>query len=82
MATVTLRGNPIEVAGRFPKVGQPVPSVTLVGKDLKGVSLGEFAGVAARTVFVLDERDRVLHAELAPEIKNEPDYEAALKALR
>jgi thiol peroxidase len=30
---------------------------------------------------VLDENDKVIHAQLVPEIKDEPDYEAALKAL-
>ena len=165
MATVTLAGNPIEVAGQFPQPGQAAPAFTLVGKDLKDVSLKEFAGkrkvlnivpsldtavcatstrkfnerasgmknavvlvisadlpfamgrfctteglanvvplsvmrgreflrnygveiasgplagVAARAVVVLDENDQVLHAERVSEIKNEPDYEAAIKAL-
>jgi thiol peroxidase len=165
MATVTLASNPIEVAGQFPQRGQTAPAFTLVGKDLKDVSLKEFAGkrkvlnivpsldtavcatstrkfnerasgmknavvlvisadlpfamgrfctteglanvvplsvmrgreflrnygvdiasgplagVAARAVVVLDENDKVLHAERVSEIKNEPDYEAAIKAL-
>ena len=48
-----------------------------------GVALasGPLAGLAARAVVVLDESDKVLHAELVPEIKNEPDYAAALAAL-
>jgi thiol peroxidase len=163
--TVTLAGNPIEVAGNFPGKGQTAPSLKLVGKDLADVTLASFAGkrkvlnifpsidtptcatsvrkfnqsastlantvvlcisadlpfaqsrfcgaeglvnvitlstmrgaeflkdygvaiasgplagVAARAVVVLDESDRVVHAELVPEIKQEPDYEAALKAL-
>jgi len=165
MATVILGGNPIELAGTFPKPGQSAPAFTLVGKDLKDVSLKDFAGkrkvlnivpsldtpvcatstrkfnqtaggmgnvavlvisadlpfamgrfcttenlqnvvplsvmrgreflrnygveivsgplagVAARAVVVLDENDKVIHAELVPEIKNEPNYDAALKAL-
>jgi len=165
MATVTLAGNPIEVAGKFPQRGETAPAFTLVGKDLKDVSLKEFAGkrkilnivpsldtavcatstrkfneragamknavvlvisadlpfamgrfctteglenvvplsvmrgreflrnygvditsgplagVAARAVVVLDESDRVLHAERVSEIKNEPDYDAAIRAL-
>jgi len=165
MATVTLAGNPIEVAGQFPQRGQTAPAFTLVDKDLKDVSLKDFAGkrkvlnivpsldtavcatstrkfneragamknavvlvisadlpfamdrfctteglanvmplsvmrgreflrnygvditsgplagVAARAVVVLDENDKVLHAERVPEIKNEPDYDAAIKAL-
>ena len=45
------------------------------------ITSGPLAGVAARGVVVLDENDRVLHSELVPEIKNEPDYAAAIKAL-
>ncbi|MDI5933711.1 thiol peroxidase [Halomonas kalidii] len=48
-----------------------------------GVALcsGVMSGLCARAVVVLDEQDRVIHGELVPEIKQEPDYEAALKAL-
>lgn len=165
-STVTLGGNAIEVAGRFPAAGQQAPAFSLVGKDLADVTLASFAGkrkvlnifpsidtptcatsvrkfnqrasdlpntvvlcisadlpfaqsrfcgaeglanvvtlstmrgraflddygvaiasgplvgVAARAVVVLDEKDRVLHAELVPEIKNEPNYDAALAALK
>lgn len=42
---------------------------------------GPLAGVTARAVVVLDADNRVIHAQLVPEIKNEPDYDAALKAL-
>ncbi|MBI2964077.1 MAG: thiol peroxidase [Deltaproteobacteria bacterium] len=42
---------------------------------------GPLAGVTARAVVVLDADDRVLHAELVPEIAQEPNYDAALKAL-
>ena len=166
MATVTLKGNPIDVAGSFPQKGQKAPGFKLVAKDLKDVSLGEYAGkrkvlnivpsldtavcatstrkfnekagglantvvlvisadlpfassrfcaaeglnnvvalstmrgreflkaygveitsgpltgVAARGVLILDEKDSVLHAELVPEITQEPDYDAALAALK
>jgi thiol peroxidase len=166
MVKVTLAGNPISITGNFPTVGQKAPDFKLVNKDLKDVSLKEFAGkrkvlnivpsldtptcqkstrrfneeasnlsntvvlvisadlpfaqgrfcgaeglnnvitlstmrgaefmrnygvlitdpplggVTARAVMVLDGNDKVLHAELVPEIKNEPNYEAALKALR
>lgn len=164
-SSVTLGGNAIEVAGRFPVAGQTAPAFSLVGKDLADVTLasqagkrkvlnifpsidtptcatsvrkfnarasalpntvvlcisadlpfaqnrfcgaeglanvvtlstmrgrrfledygvaitsGPLTGVAARAVVVLDENDRVLHAELVSEIKNEPDYEAAIAAL-
>lgn len=166
MATVTLGGNPVNVAGSFPNAGQTAPDFKLVGKDLKDVSLKDFAGkrkilnivpsldtavcatsarkfnekaaglgntvvmtisadlpfamgrfcttegiqnvvplslmrgreflknygveitdgplsgAAARGVVVLDENNKVLHAELVPEIKTEPDYDAALAALK
>jgi thiol peroxidase len=166
MATVTLKGNPIEVAGSFPQKGQKAPAFKLVAKDLKDVSLSDYAGkrkvlnivpsldtavcatstrkfnekagslanavvlvisadlpfaagrfcaaeglnnvvtlstmrgrefmkaygveitsgplagVTARGVVVLDERDTVLHSELVPEIAQEPNYEAALAALK
>lgn len=166
MATVTLGGNPVNVAGSFPQKGQTAPDFKLVGKDLKDVSLKDFsgkrkvlnivpsldtavcatstrkfnekaanlpntvviaisadlpfamgrfcaaegiqnvvplslmrgreflknygveitdgalAGVAARGVVVLDENNKVLHSELVPEIKTEPNYDAALAALK
>ena len=166
MAGVTLGGNPITVAGNFPKKGDSVPDFTLTGKDLKDVGLKEFAGkrkvlnivpsldtpvcakstrvfnekagaapntvvlvisadlpfaagrfcsaeginnvvtlstlrggefmlkygvditsgplkgVTARAVIVLDANNKVLHSELVPEIKQEPNYEAALAALK
>lgn len=165
MSTVTLQGNPVHVDGNFPEVGTIAPGFTLVGNDLKDVSLssldgkrkvlnifpsidtgvcaasvrrfnelasklentlvlcisadlpfaqarfcgaegldrvmnlstlrgrefladygvaladGPLAGLAARAVVVLDGDNRVLHAELVPEIAQEPDYEAALNAL-
>lgn len=39
-------------------------------------------GLCARAVVVLDADNRVLHSELVSEIKNEPDYEAALAVLK
>jgi thiol peroxidase len=166
MATVTLKGTPIDVAGSFPQKGQEAPAFKLVAKDLKDVSLAEYAGkrkvlnivpsldtavcatstrkfnekvgslantvvlvisadlpfassrfcaaeglnnvvtlstlrgrefmkaygveitsgplagVTARAVVVLDEKDTVLHSELVPEIAQEPNYDAALAALK
>lgn len=164
---VTLAGNPIKVEGSFPRAGAKAPDFKLVNKDLKDVTLGEFAGkrkvlnivpsldtpvcatstrkfneqaaalrntvvlvisadlpfaasrfcateglsnvvtlstlrggaefkrgygvdiadgplagVTARAVVVLDENDKVLHAELVPEIKQEPNYDAALAVLK
>ncbi|SDI13158.1 thiol peroxidase, atypical 2-Cys peroxiredoxin [Pseudomonas benzenivorans] len=166
MAQVTLRGNPVQVDGQLPQVGQQAPAFTLVGSGLADVSLsslagkrkvlnifpsidtptcatsvrkfnaqasqlantvvlcvsadlpfaqarfcgsegldnvvnlstmrgaeflkdygvaiadGPLVGVAARAVVVLDEHDKVLHSELVAEIGNEPDYDAALAALK
>jgi len=42
---------------------------------------GPLAGITARAVVVLDANNTVRHAQLVPEIAQEPDYEAALKAL-
>ncbi|MDH5181748.1 MAG: thiol peroxidase [Gammaproteobacteria bacterium] len=42
---------------------------------------GPLAGITARAVVVLDENNKVLHAELVPEIAQEPNYDAALAAL-
>jgi thiol peroxidase len=163
--TVTLGGNPITVAGNFPKKGDSAPAFSLVGKDLADVALSGFAGkrkilnifpsidtptcatsvrqfnakanalantvvlcisadlpfaqarfcgaegldnvvtlstlrgrefleaygvaissgplvgLAARAVVVLDANDQVIHSQLVGEIKDEPDYAAALAAL-
>jgi len=51
--------------------------------DVYGVELesGPLQGLLARAVIVLDENDRVKHAELVPEITTEPNYESALAAL-
>ena len=43
---------------------------------------GGFRGLLARSVVVLDESGRVLHTEVVPEIGREPDYDAAVTALR
>ncbi len=163
---VTLAGNPITIEGTFPKPGEKAPDFSLVNKDLKDVTLKDFAGkkkvlnivpsldtpvcamstrkfnekasnmdntavliiaadlpfamsrfceiegldkvvtlstmrgsefmknygvgivdgplagITARAVLVLDENNTVTHAELVPEIKDEPDYDAALAALQ
>ena len=43
---------------------------------------GPLRGITARAVVVLDQDDKVVHAQLVPEIAQEPDYEAALAAAR
>jgi thioredoxin-dependent peroxiredoxin len=166
MSQVTLGGNPIEVGGTFPSVGQSAPEFSLIGKDLQPLTLAAFAGkrkvlnivpsldtptcatstrkfneaaanldntavivisgdlpfaasrfcategianvvtastfrgrefakaygvdvtsgpltgLTARAVVVLDENNKVVHSELVGEIKNEPNYDAALAALK
>jgi thiol peroxidase len=49
-----------------------------------GVALadGPLAGVAARAVVVLDADNKVIHTQLVEEIGEEPDYDAAINALR
>ncbi|MGH8116263.1 MAG: thiol peroxidase [Rhodanobacteraceae bacterium] len=42
---------------------------------------GPLAGLAARAVVVLDEHDKVIHAQMVDDITHEPDYASALKAL-
>ena len=44
MAQVTLQGNPVDVAGSFPAVGDPAPAFTLTSKDLEDKTLSDFAG--------------------------------------
>jgi thiol peroxidase len=46
------------------------------------VTSGPLTGLTARAVVVIDENDKVVHAELVGEIKNEPNYDAALAALK
>ena len=52
------------------------------GKYGVDITDGPLRGVTARGVVVLDENNKVLHAELVPEIKQEPNYDAALAALK
>jgi thioredoxin-dependent peroxiredoxin len=165
MATVTLRGTPVQTSGELPAKGSKAPDFKLVNPDLKDVSLGDFAGkkkilniypsvdtpvcatstrkfnekagafkdavviciaadlpfafrrfcaaeglsnvqtlstmrgrefaknygvelttgpmagLLARAIVVLDPDNKVLHTELVPEIAQEPNYDAALKAV-
>lgn len=77
-------------AGRFctaEGINNVVTLSTLRGGDFKkqyGVDItsGPLKGVTARAVIVLDAGNKVLHSELVPEIKQEPDYDAALAVLK
>ena len=60
---------------------------TLRGAEFKqnyGVAIAEgpLAGLTTRAVVVLDEQDNVLYSQLVNEITTEPDYDAALAALK
>jgi thiol peroxidase len=46
------------------------------------IGAGPLAGVTARAVVVLDENDKVLYTQLVGEITDEPDYDAALAAVK
>lgn len=43
---------------------------------------GPLTGLLARSVVVVDPEGKVVYTELVPEITQEPDYEAALKAVK
>ena len=60
-----------------------------VGSDYQDRNFGNNWGtlieelkILSRAVFVLDANGKVVHAEYVNEVTNEPDYEAALAALR
>ncbi|EFV40912.1 MAG: thiol peroxidase [Hafnia paralvei] len=60
---------------------------TLRGGDFKhdygvAISDGPLAGLTARAVVVLDSHDNVVYSQLVNEITEEPDYDAALAALK
>ncbi|TXH86247.1 MAG: thiol peroxidase [Pseudomonas sp.] len=44
MASITLKGNPVQVDGQLPQPGQQAPAFTLVAKDLSDVTLASLAG--------------------------------------
>lgn len=60
-----------------------------VGSDYQTGSFGKSFGVMidelkllARSVFVLDANGKVAYAQIVPEVASEPDYDAALGALK
>lgn len=46
------------------------------------IQSGPLSGVSARAVVVVDENDQVIYKELVPEIAQEPNYDAAIAALK
>jgi len=52
------------------------------GKDYElEIVDGPMAGLFARAVIILDEKGKIIYTELVPEIVQEPNYDAAIKAL-
>ena len=44
MASVTLKGNPVQLSGELPAVGSTAPGIRLVNTALEDVALKDFAG--------------------------------------
>lgn len=44
MSSVTMRGNPVSVAGTFPRKGDQAPAFSLVNKDLGETTLASLSG--------------------------------------
>lgn len=76
--------------GRFctaENIANVTPLSTFRNRDFHGkygvdVADGPLKGLTARGVVVLDANNQVLHAELVPEIMQEPNYDAALASLK
>jgi thiol peroxidase len=45
MANITLKNNPITTSGNLPNIGEKAKDFSLIGKDLKEVTLNDFIGV-------------------------------------
>lgn len=77
-------------AGRFcttEGLDQVVPASTFRSPEFAaayglGIVDGPLKGLLARAVVVVNEQGKVAYTELVPEIVNEPNYEAALAALK
>lgn len=67
-------------------IDKVVPASLFRSKDFEkyGVEMAEgpLKGLCARAVVCLDEQGKVIYEELVPEVGQEPNYEAALKALK
>ncbi len=51
MASITLKGNPINTVGELPAVGSPAPDFALVAHDLNTVKLGDINGWRVLNIF-------------------------------
>jgi thioredoxin-dependent peroxiredoxin len=64
------------------EIGSEMRPESSFGQDYGLVQMGgPLAGTLARVVMVLDENQTIVYSEIVPEITQEPNYEAALKAL-
>ena len=77
MSTVTLKGNPVEIKGHFPKTGDTATAFTLVKSDLSELSLNSLKG---KKVVLVDDvlfkgrtvraaMDAIMHFGRASEIQ-------------
>ena len=86
MAEQILHGSNVVTAaeqGRRERVAEGVRCGGLRDACLfYGTFEGALKGLAARAVLVIDENDNVVFSELVNEITTEPDYTAALEALK
>jgi thiol peroxidase len=46
------------------------------------ITSGPLKGLMSRAIVIIDERGNIIYKEQVPEISNEPDYNAALAAIR
>lgn len=83
MAKITFKGNAVNTSGELPSVGSTAPEFALVKTDY-GVLMtdGPLKGLLARSVVVLDKDGKVAYTELVEEVTNEPNYDAAIKAVK
>jgi hypothetical protein len=75
MATFRLGEETLNTARLVALAATPSPDVVATP-----AARSRAEGFRAHVDRILDGQDRVVHAELVPDIKNEPDYEAALAA--
>lgn len=51
MATVNLKGNPVQTSGNLPEVGSTAPDATLTGLDLQDKKLSTISGKRVLNIF-------------------------------
>ena len=78
-----LKGNVVEpYSAGIETHGMNPRAVQVMAEAGVDIADGALKGLTARAVVVLDENNKVVHSELVPEIANEPNYDAALRALK